>query len=104
MLRASPCATIRHVHVPDVQIVWVFRVQDTPGYGDDQDISKHIHMIVDHINAQNTKWLEMENAKDRWAGRHMRHASKVKGCGDYSVQGPGKNLDGGSGHPELCAP
>jgi septin 7 len=62
-----------------LQIVWVFRVQDTPGYGDDQDISKHIDMIVHHINAQNTKWLEMENAKDRYAGQRsgqlMGHAS-----------------------------
>jgi septin 7 len=45
--------------------VWVFRVQDTPGYGDDQDISKHIELIVEHIQANNIKWLEMENAKDR---------------------------------------
>jgi hypothetical protein len=48
-----------------LQIVWVFRVQDTPGYGDDQDISKHIELIVEHIQANNIKWLEMENAKDR---------------------------------------
>lgn len=47
------------------QVVWVFRVQDTPGYGDDQDISRHIGMIVQHINAQNTKWLDMESARDR---------------------------------------
>lgn len=45
--------------------MWVFRVQDTPGYGDDQDISKHIELIVGHIDAQNQKWLELENAKDR---------------------------------------
>lgn len=45
--------------------MWVFRVQDTPGYGDEQDISRHMELIVEHINAQNTKWLEMENAKDR---------------------------------------
>lgn len=47
-------------------------MQDTPGYGDDQDISKHIELIVEHIQANNIKWLEMENAKDRcvcvWAG------------------------------------
>jgi septin 7 len=48
-----------------VQVVWVFRVQDTPGYGDDQDISRHIGMIIQHINAQNTKWLDMESARDR---------------------------------------
>ena len=40
-------------------------MQDTPGYGDDQDISRHIDMIINHINTQNIKWLEMENAKDR---------------------------------------
>lgn len=50
------------------QIVWVFRVQDTPGYGDDQDISRHIELIVEHIESQNKKWLEMETAKDRCAG------------------------------------
>jgi hypothetical protein len=50
-----------------VQVVWVFRVQDTPGYGDDQDISRHIGMIIQHINTQNTKWLDMESARDRCA-------------------------------------
>jgi hypothetical protein len=51
-----------------LQVVWVFRVQDTPGYGDDQDISRHIGMIIQHINSQNTKWLDMESARDRCAG------------------------------------
>ncbi len=45
-------------------------MQDTPGYGDDQDISKHIELIVEHINAQNIKWLEMEQAKDRCVLQH----------------------------------
>eukprot|EP00878_Enallax_costatus_P026451 GHUV01028385.1.p1 GENE.GHUV01028385.1~~GHUV01028385.1.p1 ORF type:complete len:454 (+),score=123.94 GHUV01028385.1:250-1611(+) len=63
----DPDSLITRVTWKDEQdkVVWVFRVQDTPGYGDDQDISLHINMIVKHINQQNTKWLEMESAKDR---------------------------------------
>ena len=53
-----PCCCCR-------QIAWVFCVQDTPGYGDDQDISNHITMIINHINLQNVKWLDLESAKDR---------------------------------------
>lgn len=59
-----------HARAP--QIVWVFRVQDTPGYGDDQDISRHIELIVEHIESQNKKWLEMETAKDRCVCRGQR--------------------------------
>eukprot|EP00879_Flechtneria_rotunda_P011653 GHRR01012173.1.p1 GENE.GHRR01012173.1~~GHRR01012173.1.p1 ORF type:complete len:312 (+),score=71.88 GHRR01012173.1:298-1233(+) len=47
------------------KVVWVFRVQDTPGYGDDEDITKHIDLILNHINHQNTKWLDLESARDR---------------------------------------
>ncbi|WIA38640.1 hypothetical protein OEZ86_001950 [Tetradesmus obliquus] len=63
----DPDSLITRVTWKDEQdkVVWVFRVQDTPGYGDDQDISRHIGMIVQHINAQNTKWLDMESARDR---------------------------------------
>jgi hypothetical protein len=58
------CVSLRLLLVL-LQVVWVFRVQDTPGYGDDQDISRHIGMIIQHINAQNIKWLDMESARDR---------------------------------------
>lgn len=63
----DPDSLITRVTWKDEQdkIVWVFRVQDTPGYGDDQDISRHIELIVEHIESQNKKWLEMETAKDR---------------------------------------
>lgn len=59
----------------------MFRVQDTPGYGDDQDISKHIHLIIGHINAQNVKWLEMESARDRCGPTDCEAALGMPGCG-----------------------
>eukprot|EP00882_Tetradesmus_deserticola_P022055 GHRQ01023938.1.p1 GENE.GHRQ01023938.1~~GHRQ01023938.1.p1 ORF type:complete len:271 (+),score=108.95 GHRQ01023938.1:787-1599(+) len=67
----DPDSLITRVTWKDEQdkVVWVFRVQDTPGYGDDQDISRHIGMIVQHINTQNTKWLDMESARDRCAAQ-----------------------------------
>lgn len=43
----------------------MFRVQDTPGYGDDPEIQKHIDMLTDFIAAQNRKYLKMESARDR---------------------------------------
>eukprot|EP00775_Hariotina_reticulata_P008769 gene8769-8948_t len=63
----DPDSLITRVTWKDEQdkVVWVFRVQDTPGYGDDEDISRHINMIISHINQQNIKWLEMESSKDR---------------------------------------
>ncbi|KAF8059198.1 SYP22 [Scenedesmus sp. PABB004] len=63
----DPDSLVTRVTWKDEQdkVVWVFRVQDTPGYGDEQDISKHIGLIVGHINAQNRKWLGMESARDR---------------------------------------
>ncbi|KAI8474151.1 MAG: Septin-domain-containing protein [Monoraphidium minutum] len=45
--------------------VWLVRVQDTPGYGDWENIQVHIDMIKGFVERQNRKWLEMESARDR---------------------------------------
>jgi len=49
----------------DDKITYVYRMQDTPGYGDDPDISNHIKMMMSFLQRQNTKWLETESARDR---------------------------------------
>lgn len=41
------------------------RVQDTPGYGEDENIQVHIDMILDYITRQNRRWLAAESARDR---------------------------------------
>jgi septin 7 len=45
----------------------VFRVQDTPGYGDDQDIRRHMELIIGHLHDQNARWLALESAAERCA-------------------------------------
>lgn len=45
----------------------MFRVQDTPGYGDDQDIRRHMELIIGHLHDQNGRWLALESAAERCA-------------------------------------
>lgn len=60
----SLCSTVTWKDEED-RVIWVYRIQDTPGYGDDLDIMNHINMINGHINACNEKWLSLESARDR---------------------------------------
>ncbi|KAF6259065.1 septin-like protein [Scenedesmus sp. NREL 46B-D3] len=60
----SLCSTVTWKDEED-RVIWVYRIQDTPGYGDDLDIMNHINMINGHINACNEKWLQLESARDR---------------------------------------
>eukprot|EP00879_Flechtneria_rotunda_P014507 GHRR01015159.1.p1 GENE.GHRR01015159.1~~GHRR01015159.1.p1 ORF type:complete len:440 (+),score=148.56 GHRR01015159.1:748-2067(+) len=60
----SLCSTVTWKDEED-RVIWVYRIQDTPGYGDDLDIMNHINMIIGYLNSCNNKWLEMESARDR---------------------------------------
>ncbi|KAF8062013.1 SEPTIN3 [Scenedesmus sp. PABB004] len=60
----SLCSTVTWKDEED-RVIWVYRIQDTPGYGDDLDIMNHITMITGHLNDCNDKWLAMESARDR---------------------------------------
>ena len=40
-------------------------VQDTPGYGDQLDLNASIRTTLAFVEAQNVKWLEMEQSKQR---------------------------------------
>ncbi|KAG1659901.1 hypothetical protein FOA52_006607 [Chlamydomonas sp. UWO 241] len=60
----SLCSTITWRDEDD-RIIWVYRMQDTPGYGDTLDLSKAISVVVAHIEAQNQAWLQMEQSTDR---------------------------------------
>lgn len=47
------------------RVIWVYKIQDTPGYSDELDWHNSIAMIKDHIELQNKKWLDLEQSKDR---------------------------------------
>ena len=48
-----------------------FPRQDTPGYGDQLDLDASIRTTLDFVEAQNVKWLEMEQVTPRT--RHPCH-------------------------------
>lgn len=60
----SLCSTITWRDEEDKSI-WVYRVQDTPGYGDDLDMQSNIDLIIRYVEAQNQKWLDMETSRRR---------------------------------------
>lgn len=41
----SLCSTVTWKDEDD-RVIWVYRIQDTPGYGDDLDVMNHINMII----------------------------------------------------------
>ncbi|PNW75891.1 hypothetical protein CHLRE_12g556250v5 [Chlamydomonas reinhardtii] len=47
------------------RVIWVYKIQDTPGYGDELDVFRNLKMVQDYIESQNRKWLELEQARDR---------------------------------------
>lgn len=60
----SLCSTISWRDEDD-RIIWVYKIQDTPGYGDDLDTMSSISRMTKYIEQQNEKWLEMEQSKQR---------------------------------------
>jgi septin 7 len=41
----SLCSTVTWKDEED-RVIWVYRVQDTPGYGDDLDVMNHVNLII----------------------------------------------------------
>uniref|UniRef100_A0A7S0N8F4 Septin-type G domain-containing protein n=1 Tax=Chlamydomonas leiostraca TaxID=1034604 RepID=A0A7S0N8F4_9CHLO len=60
----SLCSTISWRDEED-RVIWVYKIQDTPGYGDDLNIDKTVKNLVSFIEDQNVKWLGMEQSRDR---------------------------------------
>ena len=46
-------------------MVWVYKIQDTPGYGDTLDLNACIRTTIEFVELQNQKWLKMEQSRDR---------------------------------------
>ena len=40
-------------------------LQDTPGYRDSLDLDANIRIVLSHIEAQNVKWLQLEQSRGR---------------------------------------
>ncbi|MEW5302830.1 MAG: hypothetical protein WDW36_005573 [Sanguina aurantia] len=60
----SLCSTISWRDEED-RCIWVYRIQDTPGYGDELDVYKNLGMIIEFLNVQDQKWLQLEQSRDR---------------------------------------
>lgn len=60
----SLCSTVTWKDEED-RVIWVYRIQDTPGYGDDLDTYANLKLMLDYMQKQNRKWLEMEQSKSR---------------------------------------
>ncbi|KAF5841669.1 septin-like protein [Dunaliella salina] len=60
----SLCSTVSWRDEED-RTIWVYKIQDTPGYGDDLDVSRSINLFTTYIEEQNYKWLEMEQSSER---------------------------------------
>lgn len=54
----SLCSTVTWKDEED-RIIWVYRVQDTPGFGDDLNILNNINNMLTYIENQNSKWLQV---------------------------------------------
>jgi len=60
----SLCSTVSWRDEDD-RTIWVYKIQDTPGYGDDLDVSRSINLLTTYIEEQNHKWLDMEQSSER---------------------------------------
>lgn len=60
----SLCSTISWRDEDD-RVIWVYRMQDTPGYGDTLDLNESISTVLDFVQEQNIKWLHLEQSRDR---------------------------------------
>jgi septin 7 len=54
--------------------------QDTPGYGDDLDILKHVKMVAGYIDAMNRRWLALESAHERTMDLSEADDPRVDAC------------------------
>lgn len=60
----SLCSTVSWEDASD-KVKWIYKVQDTPGYGDDLNIMNSIHLLQQYVEHQNQRWLSMEMDKAR---------------------------------------
>lgn len=60
----SLCSTVSWRDDED-RVIWVYKIQDTPGYGDDLHVDRSIGHLTKFIEEQNIKWLAMEQSRDR---------------------------------------
>lgn len=60
----SLCSTISWRDEED-RVIWIYKIQDTPGYGDDLNVERSIANLVRFVEDQNLKWLEMEQSCER---------------------------------------
>mmetsp|Transcript_21340 Transcript_21340/g.53751 ORF Transcript_21340/g.53751 Transcript_21340/m.53751 type:complete len:424 (+) Transcript_21340:149-1420(+) len=60
----SLCSTLIWEDEAD-RVTWVYRVQDTPGYGDDLNIMNNITKMTNFVEKCNMKWLNIEQDRKR---------------------------------------
>ncbi|KAL3161857.1 hypothetical protein ABBQ38_008947 [Trebouxia sp. C0009 RCD-2024] len=60
----SLCSTVSWDDNTD-KVKWVYKVQDTPGYGDNLNIMNSIHLLQQYVERQNKVWLSVEMDKGR---------------------------------------
>lgn len=60
----SLCSTVSWDDTAD-KVKWVYKVQDTPGYGDDLNIMNSIQLLQHYVERQNKIWLALEMDKGR---------------------------------------
>eukprot|EP00192_Tetraselmis_astigmatica_P025058 CAMPEP_0117672562 /NCGR_PEP_ID=MMETSP0804-20121206/13973_1 /TAXON_ID=1074897 /ORGANISM="Tetraselmis astigmatica, Strain CCMP880" /LENGTH=377 /DNA_ID=CAMNT_0005481177 /DNA_START=61 /DNA_END=1194 /DNA_ORIENTATION=- len=75
----SLCSTL--IWEDDVdKIRWVYRVQDTPGYGDDLNIMNNIKKMKAFVNRCNEKWLKMEQDIKRGVDMSLMDDPRIDLC------------------------
>ncbi|KAK9829836.1 hypothetical protein WJX72_008171 [[Myrmecia] bisecta] len=60
----SLCSTIEWKDEVD-KVLWVYKVQDTPGYGDNLNVWDNICTMLAYVERQNEMWLAVEQDKRR---------------------------------------
>lgn len=60
----SLCTTVSWDDTAD-KVKWVYKIQDTPGYGDNLNIMDSIHLMQQYVERQNKIWLALEMDKGR---------------------------------------
>mmetsp|Transcript_9217 Transcript_9217/g.19716 ORF Transcript_9217/g.19716 Transcript_9217/m.19716 type:complete len:478 (-) Transcript_9217:817-2250(-) len=75
----SLCSTVSWRDEED-RIIWVYKIQDTPGYGDEIDVHKSIDMMLEYVEKQNQKWLELEQSVHRKDSLNEMEDPRVDVC------------------------
>uniref|UniRef100_A0A061SDN1 Septin 7 n=1 Tax=Tetraselmis sp. GSL018 TaxID=582737 RepID=A0A061SDN1_9CHLO len=62
------------------RVTWVYRVQDTPGYGDDLNIMTNIQKMKAFVDSCNKKWLEIEQDMKRGVDMTLVEDPRIDLC------------------------